>query len=336
MGITYPAQPGKQTALAYDGLDRRAAITSTPAGGGSAVTTSYLWCGSQLCQARNATNSPTRGYYAEGELVPGMPAQSYYYGTDQLGSVRRVFTSTTSAPAYSYDPYGSALQATAPLTDFGYAGMFYNADSGLYLTQYRAYNPAIGRWLSRDPLGEKSDQAANLYAYVAENPISGSDPSGLDGIFVSFVGYSVDTGARSFGGGISLPLGHAGVIAVDPQTGDTMYFDFGLYGGEYGDVRGPFNVGDIIFDDQGIPTRASVDSVLDKVSNTYGKGYPVYSEYYKNADAGKISDYAKDLQQNTQNHPYHALSHNCKNFARDAIAAGGGTSLGIISKWQMR
>jgi RHS repeat-associated protein len=92
--------------------------------------------------------------------------------------VRRVFLSTASAPAYSYDPYGNALQSTAPLTDFGYAGMFYNADSGLYLTQYRAYNPVIARWLSRDPLGESSDQAANLYAYVNENPVGLRDPEG--------------------------------------------------------------------------------------------------------------------------------------------------------------
>jgi hypothetical protein len=33
--------------------------------------------------------------------------------------------------------------------------MFYNADSGLYLTRYRAYDPISGRWLSRDPDGEQ-------------------------------------------------------------------------------------------------------------------------------------------------------------------------------------
>ncbi len=70
VGISYPAQPGKETGFAYDGLDRRTAISSTPAGGGGAVTTSYLWCGARLCQARNAANAVTRGYYAEGELVP--------------------------------------------------------------------------------------------------------------------------------------------------------------------------------------------------------------------------------------------------------------------------
>lgn len=32
--------------------------------------------------------------------------------------------------------------------------MFYNPDSGLNFTMYRAYDPVAGRWLSRDPLGE--------------------------------------------------------------------------------------------------------------------------------------------------------------------------------------
>ncbi len=215
IGITYPGQSGKATAFAYDGLGRRTAIASTPVGGGTAVTTSYIWCGARLCQARNASNSVTREYFSEGEYVPGSPAQPYYYGADQIGSVRRVFASTSSAPPYSYDPYGNPLQGTAPLTDFGYAGMFYNADSGLYLTQYRAYDPVAGRWLSRDPLGEDSvkfsdrhggrspllvngtilsahlgydspgwrsatneDAGINLYVYGLQNPISNRDPSG--------------------------------------------------------------------------------------------------------------------------------------------------------------
>jgi len=157
------------------------------------VTTSYLWCGSDICQARNAGNAAIRGYYDEGELVPGTPAQKLYYGIDQIGSVRRVFASPSSASAYGYDPYGLPLQGTAPLTDFVYGGMFYNADSGLYLTRYRAYDPTAGRWLSRDPVGEPSDPAANLYAYVAGNPISFVDPDGDNPILIG-VGIGIVAG----------------------------------------------------------------------------------------------------------------------------------------------
>jgi RHS repeat-associated protein len=163
-------------------LSRRITIASTPAGGGSAVTTSYLWCNMRICQARNAANTTSREYLAEGEFVPGSPGQPYVYGIDQVGSVRRAFADATTAPAFSYEPYGNALQATPPATDLGYAGMFYNADSGLYLTQFRAYDPVAGRWLSRDPIGESSDPAGNLYPYVGGNPLSLTDPFGLDGI----------------------------------------------------------------------------------------------------------------------------------------------------------
>jgi RHS repeat-associated protein len=57
--------------------------------------------------------------------------------------------------------------------------MFYNADSGLYLANYRAFDPIAGRWLSRDPLGEPSDPLSNLYPYVSGNPVSFVDPLGL-------------------------------------------------------------------------------------------------------------------------------------------------------------
>ena len=90
VGIVYPATPGKATSFAYDGLGRRVAITSTPAGGGSSVTASYLWCGSVLCQARDPSNATTRECLAEGEYVPGVTPETDYYGIDQINSVRRV------------------------------------------------------------------------------------------------------------------------------------------------------------------------------------------------------------------------------------------------------
>jgi len=179
VGISYPGQSGKQTAFSYDGASRRTAISSTPTGGGTAVTASYLWCGAQICQGRNADGTTTIEYESEGEFVPGSPGQPYYYGIDQIGSVRRAFVSASSAPAFSYDPYGITLQTTTPATDFNYANMYYNTDSGLNLTQYRAYDPNAGRWLSRDPMGENGNATLNLYAYVNGNPVTLIDLLGL-------------------------------------------------------------------------------------------------------------------------------------------------------------
>ena len=47
---------------------------------------------------------------------------------------------------------------------FGYAGMFRDPSTGLNLTLYRAYDPNLRRWLSRDPIGS-TGSGVNLYAY---------------------------------------------------------------------------------------------------------------------------------------------------------------------------
>ena len=127
----------------------------------------------------NATNAPVREYLAEGEYALGTTSASYFYGIDQIGSIRRVFASSGAAPAYSYDPYGNPLGTAAPLTDARYAGMFTHGASGFDLTLYRIYDPMTGRWLSRDPLGEQAGQ--NNYAYADNDPIGETDPMGLMG-----------------------------------------------------------------------------------------------------------------------------------------------------------
>ena len=201
-GILYGANAS--TTFAYDGLGRRVAITKSS--GTTSSTTNYQWCGSRICRAFGATS---RRYYDEGEALPPS-GQLIYYGPDQLGSPRNfalfdVADKTAAVEALDFDPFGNELAGPAVLQPaFLFAGMFYHANSGLYLTQYRAYDPIIARWLSRDPLGEQltlqfgvyADAEAssssnypqeplpvpsvNLYTYVADNPITFVDPSGLD------------------------------------------------------------------------------------------------------------------------------------------------------------
>ncbi len=151
--------------------------------------------------------------------MPGSPARPYYYGVDQLGSVRRAFASTSSAPAYAYDPYGVPLQVTAPVTDFGYAGLFNHPASGLNLTLYRGYDPVAGRWLSRDPLGEPSDPYGNLYAYVGGNTPNLIDPTGenpfaIAGAAGGFLG--------GFAGSVAGQLYNDGCVRLGQALGDAV------------------------------------------------------------------------------------------------------------------
>jgi RHS repeat-associated protein len=106
-----------------------------------------------------------------------------YYSVDHLGSVRMLTDSTGAVRAgYNYDAYGQATKLGGDReSDFGFTGFHRHERSGLNFTLNRAYDPALGRWISRDPLedAELLPEGPNLHAYVANNPGSNIDPDGL-------------------------------------------------------------------------------------------------------------------------------------------------------------
>ena len=179
IGVSYPGNAGASTAFRYDGLSRRVAIVTTAAGITGELD--YGWCGERLCQARSTAGTPVRRYYPEGEwdIADGL---KLYYGRDHLGSVRDTISLPNGVTAnhFDYDPYGGIVTNSGPsvsATDFRWAGLFYHAQSGLYLATYRAYDPGTGRWVSRDPIGELG--GINLYGYVGGNPVKRVDLLGL-------------------------------------------------------------------------------------------------------------------------------------------------------------
>lgn len=90
-------------------------------------------------------------------------------------------SSGVSQAHYEYDSYGQRTKTAGALdSDFQYAGYYMHAPSGLNLTVYRAYTPAQGRWINRDPIEE--DGGINLYLYCSNVPLTAVDPKGTIGI----------------------------------------------------------------------------------------------------------------------------------------------------------
>jgi RHS repeat-associated protein len=142
----------------------------------------FLWGGLSIAEERDGDDPETvkRLYFAQGEVRLNETLERHFYGRDHLGSVREVIYDGGAVMArYDYDPYGRREQTEGSLQfDWGFTGHYYHAKSGLHLAPFRAYSAELGRWLSRDPIGE--DGGINLYEYALSNPVNYVDLLGLD------------------------------------------------------------------------------------------------------------------------------------------------------------
>jgi RHS repeat-associated protein len=106
---------------------------------------------------------------------------TYRIVADHLGSPRLVIDTATGAVAQQmrHDEFGRVLQDTSPgFTPFGFAGGLYDPDTGLVRFGARDYDPLVGRWTAKDPIGFGG--GLNHYAYVEGDPVNLVDPEGLD------------------------------------------------------------------------------------------------------------------------------------------------------------
>ena len=184
LDTSFPLINGTRTSeFSYDGLDRRVRIIETE----NDVEQSnhvFIWDGSQIAQKRDSAGSTVqRNYFADGfSAHSASSAVNYFYTKDHLGSIREVVASDglTIEAVYDYSPWGEVTKVggSGVESDFLYTGHFYHDESDLHLTLYRAYDPALGMWLSRDPIAENG--GINLHAYVGNNPVNYWDPYGLN------------------------------------------------------------------------------------------------------------------------------------------------------------
>jgi RHS repeat-associated protein len=138
-------------------------------------------------QERDGSNNVTREYTWGLDMGGGIGGllnlreggSDYSYLYDGKGNVMALIDSTESIVAsYRYDAFGKLLKETGTFDQpFRFSTKRYDDQAGLYNFGYRYYNPAISRWMTRDPLGEAG--GINLYGFVGNNPVNFVDPWGL-------------------------------------------------------------------------------------------------------------------------------------------------------------
>ncbi|MDY6790846.1 MAG: RHS repeat-associated core domain-containing protein [Thermodesulfobacteriota bacterium] len=156
---------------------------STPTGDIRLIRSGYL-----AIQGRDANNQVVREYTwgknmgggIGGLLSMTQSGSLYNYLYDGRGNVSALLNDSQQvAASYRYDAFGNLMAKTGTLDQpFMFSTKRYDAGTGLPYYGYRFYNPAIGKWLTRDPLGEAG--GINLYGFVLNDPVNFIDPYGLE------------------------------------------------------------------------------------------------------------------------------------------------------------
>lgn len=200
---------GSTVSFSYD-ADGNRVSTSVTTGGSTPTTTGVkdvYQVGHLAAQTDLAGNLlATFTYDSDGVptsvVVGSDPNYSprYYYVYNGHGDVVALVDANGTVVAhYHYDEFGNLTDNSETIPNAngwvnpyrydGRDGVRYDAETGLYWMSVRVYDPALGRFLSRDPLGRAPLFFANQpYVYAGNNPLINVDPSGQR--------YAVSAGAR--------------------------------------------------------------------------------------------------------------------------------------------
>ena len=187
---------GTAASMVYDAFGNRVAKTV------NGVTTAYL-----VEDDKNPTGYPqvfdeltggavTRTYtyglqrIDEEQVRNGVWTPSYY-GYDGGGNVRNLTNSAgTVTDQYEYDAYGNSftVSGTTP-NNYLYRGEQFDPDLGLYYLRARYYNPATGRFMSRDPQDNSPLKPNDLhkYLYAGGDSVNVKDPTGRGPLLDSWI-----------------------------------------------------------------------------------------------------------------------------------------------------
>ncbi|GLI03334.1 RHS repeat-associated core domain-containing protein [Phytohabitans aurantiacus] len=177
---------GKDTSFVYDANGSRL-LRRDP-------TSVTLYLGGQEIKLDKTSGVETgTRFYSHGGLSVGVrtAAGLHWRVSDHHGTAISTLKSDTLAVTRRQSmPFGET-RGTAPNSwpdDKDFVGGTRDDSVGLVQLGARSYDPALGRFISVDPIIDPSDpQQLNGYAYANNNPISMSDPDGLK-VFVDVDG----------------------------------------------------------------------------------------------------------------------------------------------------
>ena len=176
----------------------RIVLTNSGSAYHPAWTNRYVWDGQVLLAILDHTNglvmSFVRGLDLSGSMdgaggVGGVLAVTFrsngthFVCYDGNGNVMALTDAATGANSamFEYGPFGEPLRVTGPAAaamPLRFSTMYEDDVTGDRKYLFREYAPSLGRWLSRDPVGEWGGQ--NFCAFVGNNPANYYDLFGLE------------------------------------------------------------------------------------------------------------------------------------------------------------
>ena len=179
-------------AFAYDAFGRRVARTSGEStsfffydgwnlvrelrttGGENVGVDEYFW-------GRDVSSSLDGAGGVGGLVLLVHDGAAYVPLYDANGNITAYVDASGSLVArYVYDCFGNVILSSGEQAGdfrFGFSTKYQDETTGLLLYECRCYSPVLGRWMTRDPIGEEG--GVNLYAFCENDPLDSCDYLGL-------------------------------------------------------------------------------------------------------------------------------------------------------------